>query len=63
MNAAHLDTAPKANVSLCSEFRVYAANAVMRRNRLKAELRTGAMRGCVFMNAAIGRLMFIFTFG
>ena len=43
---AHLDTATKANVSIRSEFRVYAANAAMRRNRLKAELRTGAMRGC-----------------
>ena len=43
---AHLDTATKANVSIRSEFRVYAANAVMRRNRLKAELRTRAMRGC-----------------
>jgi hypothetical protein len=27
-----------------SEFRVYAANVVMRRNRLKAELRTGGLR-------------------
>jgi hypothetical protein len=42
----HPDTAPKANASIRSEFRVYAADAVMRRNRLKAELRTGAMREC-----------------
>ena len=50
LEIGRIDTAPKTSWHIRLEFRVHAEDAVMRQSRLKAELRTGAVRGCAPRN-------------